>query len=146
MRPRPIASVLAAAAAGAVVLQMLRWFPFSDRDPLSPDLYAIPIVVGITVWAVAGYRRSRGKQTDIFRVGFASLIGYIALLATTTAGCNDVGGVSDWERCTSSLGNPILEWPGVAGNLVFPLLIAGTVGFGVWWLLGRGHRNPSSSS
>jgi hypothetical protein len=52
MRRRTITKVLAVSAAGLVVMRMLRWFPFSDRDPLSPDLYAIPIVLAVTIWAV----------------------------------------------------------------------------------------------
>jgi hypothetical protein len=61
--------------------------------------------------------------------------GLLTVLATVTYGCNDVGGVPDWERCTSFLGNPIIEWEGVWFYLV-PLLFGFAVGLLVWWSLG----------
>lgn len=61
--------------------------------------------------------------------------GFLTVLGTETYGCNDVGGVSDWERCTSFLGTPIIEWKGIWLYLV-PLLFGLAVGLLCWWLLG----------
>jgi hypothetical protein len=71
------------------------------------------------------------------RIVLSTSAGVVTFLGTMTHGCKEVDGVSDWERCTSWFGNPILEWPGGDyWSLVFPLLLGMTVGILVWWLLG----------
>ena len=71
------------------------------------------------------------------RLAFSLFAGVVTFLGTMTLGCDDAGGVPSWERCTSWLGNPILEWPGGDWNLVFPIVLAIVVGSGAWWVLGR---------
>jgi hypothetical protein len=79
----------------------------------------------------------------IVRTVLAAAAGLVTVLGTALYGCVDVGGVSDWERCTSFLGNPILEWRGTWFYVV-PLFFGVAVGFTIWWLLGltplRAHR------
>jgi len=64
--------------------------------------------------------------------------GVTLVLAVSTFGCDDVGGVPSWERCHSFLGNPTIEWWGL---LYLVSLVAGVgLGGAVWWLLGRSER------
>lgn len=81
-------------------------------------------------------------MATLFRLFFAAVPAIIAFLGTMTMGCDDVGGVSSWERCRSWLGNPIIEWPGGDFGLVFPLLIGIAIGTVAWWLLGRSVLFP----
>ncbi len=71
------------------------------------------------------------------RIILSSAAGVLAFLGTMTAYCDDIGGVPSWERCSSWLGNPIIEWPG--GNLspLFPVALGVGVGYLVSWLLGK---------
>lgn len=74
------------------------------------------------------------------RVAASLISGVIALvgsfLVLTPAGCNDVGGVPSWERCTSTVGLPAfsVEDLGLDAtlNILIPLLIAFLVGWLVW--------------
>lgn len=70
------------------------------------------------------------------RIVLSGAAGIFTLLGTMTAGCDDIGGVSSWERCRSWFGTPILEWPGGNWSPIFPLLLGIGVGTLVWWLLG----------
>lgn len=72
-----------------------------------------------------------------FKLFFSAVPAVITFLGTLTWGCDDVGGLSSWQRCRSALGNPIIEWPGGDVGIVFPLLIAIAVGAVAWWLQGR---------
>jgi hypothetical protein len=59
-------------------------------------------------------------------------------------GCADVGGVSSWERCTSTMGTPVFsveDW-GVDSNLnIFVPVVPGLlVGIGTCW---RGRMRRS---
>jgi len=76
------------------------------------------------------------------RIALSTLAGIVTLLGTITAGCNDQGGVSSWERCTSWFGNPILEWPGGNWSPIFPLLLSIAVGGGIWTVLGIAGLHP----
>lgn len=74
----------------------------------------------------------------VVRIVPSVALGFLAFMATMTGFCYDVGGVSDWERCTSWLGNPIIEWrAGFWGDLFIPLGIGTAVGLAAWWLFGR---------
>lgn len=74
------------------------------------------------------------------RVAASVISGVIALVASfllaMPSGCNDVGGVPSWERCTSALGLPAfsVEDLGLDAtlNILIPLLIAVVVGWVVW--------------
>lgn len=77
---------------------------------------------------------------QILRTGVRALFslgsGTVTFLATMTGSCDDIGGVSSWERCRSWLQTPILEWPGGNYSVLVPLAIGIGVGVLVWWLLG----------
>jgi hypothetical protein len=76
-------------------------------------------------------------MATLFRLFFSAVPAMIAFLGTMTLGCDDVGGVPSWERCSSALGTPIIEWAGGDLGIIFSLLIAIAVGIVTWWLLGR---------
>jgi NhaP-type Na+/H+ or K+/H+ antiporter len=63
-----------------------------------------------------------------------------SFLFVIPSGCNDVGGVPSWERCTTPMGTPAysVEDLGLDAtlNVLPPVLIAVFVGLLVWWLLG----------
>jgi hypothetical protein len=77
------------------------------------------------------------------RIVPAASAGVVTLLGTITASCKEPDGVSSWERCTSWLGNPILEWPGGNWSPAFPLLLGIAVGILVWWLSGFTPLKPA---
>ena len=60
------------------------------------------------------------------------------VLAASTYGCDDVGGVPSLQRCHSFLGNPTIEWWGLL--YLVPLVAGIGLGSAVWWLLGRSER------
>jgi hypothetical protein len=62
------------------------------------------------------------------RIILSSAAGVLVFLGATTAYGDDIGGVPSWERCSSWLGNPMIEWPG--GNLspLFSLALGAGVG------------------
>jgi hypothetical protein len=60
--------------------------------------------------------------------------GVVAFLASAVSSCDDVAG-SDWDRCQSLLGNPILELPGV-WSFAVPALIGAAVGWAGYVFLG----------
>ena len=69
--------------------------------------------------------------------GFAAAIAYFVFL--TPSGCNEGGGTTSWERCTSLLGTPafsVVDF-GLDATLdvVPPVLIGLLVGLITWWLL-----------
>jgi hypothetical protein len=78
--------------------------------------------------------------------GIVALVAYVLFLFPS--GCNDIGGVSSWGRCTSPMGLPAfsLEDFGLDANftIILPLLTGVIVGFCVWWLIDistdHGHR------
>ena len=85
----------------------------------------------------------------MIRAAVAVVAGIVALLATMTAACDDIGGVPSWERCRSWFGTPIIEWPGGNWSPIFPLLIGAAVGVAVWWLMGftpLGATRPRSTN
>jgi NhaP-type Na+/H+ or K+/H+ antiporter len=57
------------------------------------------------------------------------------------AGCNDIGGVSSWQRCVSAMGTPafsVEDWGLDATlNVLSPLLIGIAVGLITWWAIER---------
>lgn len=58
-------------------------------------------------------------------------------MAAMTGFCDTVGGVPDWERCTSWLGTPTVEWRlGFWGDFLAPMAIGISAGLMVWWALG----------
>lgn len=75
----------------------------------------------------------------------ASLLVFVGLvLFVFPSGCNDIEGVSSWERCTTPMGTPgfsVEDWGWDSTlNIVPPLLAAVLVGFLVWAILGRQKR------
>jgi len=76
-------------------------------------------------------------------VGALAMVGWFLLL--TPSGCNEEGGVSSWERCTSWLGTPAfsVEDFGLDNTLdvIAPLLVGLLVGLITWWLLGLTRRS-----
>ena len=77
------------------------------------------------------------------RIILSCATGVLTFLGTMTASCIDIGGVPSWERCSSSLRNPIIEWPGGNLSLLFPLGLGIGVGYLVWWLLGKAPHSAS---
>jgi hypothetical protein len=83
---------------------------------------------------------------NVIRIVLAVWVGIGTFLGTMVAGCDDVGGVPTWERCTTWLGTPaLIDWPDGTLDLVIPLLLGSLVGGGVWWLLARRDRGEPSS-
>lgn len=81
----------------------------------------------------------------------ASLIVFVGLvLFVFPSGCNEGGGVSSWERCTTPMGTPafsVEDWGWDATlNAVPPLVAAVLVGLLVWLILGRSETNSRQSS
>lgn len=78
--------------------------------------------------------------------GVVAFIG--AFVFIIPAGCDDVGGVPSWERCTSMMGTPAislsedLNLPTVA-ELLIPLALAGGLAALMWWATGLsgGHED-----
>ena len=66
-------------------------------------------------------------------------VGITVFLATFRLGCDDIDGVSDWERCDSVLLNPIVDWPGVIAYLA-PLALGVGLGLLVGWLIRRSTK------
>jgi hypothetical protein len=71
------------------------------------------------------------------RIILLSAAGVLVFLCTMAAYCDDIGGVPSWERCSSWLGNPMIEWPGGNPSTLFSLALGVGVGYFVWWLLGE---------
>lgn len=78
------------------------------------------------------------------RVAASVISGVIALVGSflflTPTGCNEVGGVPSWERCTSAMGLPAfsVEDLGLDAtlNILIPLIFAFLVGWLVWGATG----------
>ena len=104
-----------------------------------PEVLVTAALSAGLIWTVAARRRSAGLPTELPRISAAVLAGWLAFLGTFTLGCDDVAGVSDWERCSSILGNPSLEWPS-PWNLILPAFTGVVAGLTMWWLLGRLRR------
>ncbi len=83
-------------------------------------------------------RGEKGLLLAILRPMVSVAAGVVALLSTVVAGCNDVGGVSSWERCHTWLGNPTVDWPGAP---LVALALALGVGYLVWWIFARVFPN-----
>lgn len=70
---------------------------------------------------------------SIISAVIAAVASFLVLVPT---GCDDVGGVPSWERCTSALGLPAfsVEDLGLDAtlNILIPLLMAVVVGWVVW--------------
>lgn len=86
-----------------------------------------------------------GRKLISVIIGVVAFVdGYVFLFPT---GCNDVAGVSSWERCNTLLGNPafsLSDW-GLATqfDILIPLAVGVLAGGLTWWLLGpdrRGHQ------
>jgi hypothetical protein len=64
----------------------------------------------------------------------------VAFLFLVPAGCNDVGGVPTWERCTSFLGTPAFSVEGFGWDntldVIQPVLVGLLVGLITWGLMG----------
>jgi hypothetical protein len=78
----------------------------------------------------------------------ASLLVFVGLVQFVfPSGCNDGGGVSSWERCTTPMGTPafsVEDWGWDATlNVVPPVLAALLAGLMVWRSLGRDTRESS---
>lgn len=105
---------------------------------------AILMVIGVALAAGLGgmsvsvesarTRDGKGSLLSILRAMLAVAAGVATLLSTAVAGCDDEGGVPSWERCSTWLGNPTVDWPGAP---LFALALALGVGYVVWRLLGR---------
>lgn len=81
------------------------------------------------------------KAATAIRIVLSIWAGIATFLGTMVAGCDAIGGVSTWERCSTWLGTPaFVEWPNGLLDVVIPLLLAVFVGVGAWWLLGRTQR------
>ena len=57
-------------------------------------------------------------------------------------GCDDVGGVPSWERCTSAMGTPAFSPAEDFGlpffaDLLVPLVLAASMAGLMWWISGR---------
>lgn len=83
---------------------------------------------------------SRASRIGISVV--ASLLVFVGLvLFVFPSGCNDVGGVSSWDRCITPMGTPAFSvedwgWDSTL-NVVPPVVAAVLVGLLVWAILGR---------
>lgn len=74
-----------------------------------------------------------------------AVLGFVAaLLFLTPSGCNDVGGVPSWERCTSMMGLPAFSVEDLGLDPTFNILIPAISGLAVglltWWLTGLAGR------
>jgi hypothetical protein len=130
-------------AVATVVILLWRQSPRGFRDSALSSAALITALVALVALGVVAVRRWRGRRTDAVRVALACVAGLVALLVILPSGCNDVGGVPDWERCWSFLGNPTLEWRGgswtpwkVLYPLLAPLVLSAGVGFVAWRLVG----------
>jgi hypothetical protein len=137
MARRVTAIVLGMAAAGAAAVAVMRQIPHPDRDPAATSVALMTALAVLVAVGLIALRRSIGRRPDPVRVSLACTAGLIAFLAIV-GGCDDIGGVPDWERCTSYLGTPTLDWsrPWVAVTVFGPLLLSAAVGLLAWWLVG----------
>lgn len=83
-------------------------------------------------------RKGAARLVSLILAAVATVGAYLFLVP---AGCNDVGGVSSWQRCTSVMGTPafsVEDW-GVDAtlNVLSPLLIGVAVGLVTWWAIER---------
>jgi len=81
--------------------------------------------------------------------GVVAFIG--AFVFIIPAGCNDVGGVPSWERCTSLMGTPAVSLAEDLGlpipaDLLIPLVLAGGLAALMWWALGLAVEDPEVES
>jgi hypothetical protein len=137
MGRRAVAVVFGVACAGAVAFIV-------QRDAGSAVfVLSTTALVAVVLLVVIGVRRSVGKRTDAVRVALACLFGLIAFFVILPNGCDDVGGVPDWRRCSSNLGNPTLEWRGgswtpwkILYPILAPLLLGTAVGVLGWRVVG----------
>jgi hypothetical protein len=83
------------------------------------------------------------------RLVLSILAGVTSLFLLVPSGCNDVGGVPSWERCTSLLGlpTPLLgEVLGLGGlwDVILPFALAVIISVMIWLVLesslGRGRH------
>lgn len=69
-------------------------------------------------------------------MALAALATAAAFLFLTPAGCNEVGGVPSWERCTTILGTPAFSVEDLGLDNTFdilpPLIIGVLVGVVAW--------------
>jgi hypothetical protein len=134
---RVTAIVFGAAAAAWVVVILRQRIPHPDRDSAATAVYMLAAIGVLVAAGLIAIRRSVGRRSDPVRVSLACLAGMITFLVIVPAGCDDVGGVPDWERCVSYLGNPTLDssrhW---ALSLFGPLLLSISMGGLAWWLVG----------
>lgn len=106
--------------------------------------------VGV-VDARARYDNDAMSQAARIRITIgASVLVFVGLVVFVfPSGCNDGGGVSSWERCTTPIGTPAFSvedwgWDSTL-NVVPPVVAAALVGFLVWVLLRRSEANSRSS-
>jgi hypothetical protein len=92
-----------------------------------------------------------GRTARILITVVASVLAFVAVvLFVFPSGCQDLGGVPSWERCTTYLGTPAFSvedfgW-GSELNIVVPLVATALVAVGTWWLLGRLGQNNRQRS
>lgn len=143
MARRATAIVFAAASVVAVLVVLQRRFPYPAHDSGPTSVALLTALVALVALGVIAVRHWLGRRTDAVRVSLACLAGLIALLAIIPYGCDDIGGVPDWERCWSFLGNPTLEWRGgswtpwkILYPILAPLLLSTAVGMLAWRVVG----------
>jgi hypothetical protein len=155
MARRMTAIAFGVVAVASVAIILSRRFPHPANDPGPTSVALITAFVAFVALAVVVVRRWRGRRTDAVRVALACVAGLVALFAILPYGCDDIGGVPDWERCWSFLGNPTLEWRGGSSepwkslySILAPVLLSTAVGVLAWRVVGprpvdQGLRPPS---
>jgi hypothetical protein len=128
--------LLGVGAGVSVVIILRQRIPHPDRDSAATAVYMLAAIGVLVAAGLIAIRRSVGRRPDPVRVSLACLAGIITFLVIAPSGCDDIGGVPDWERCASYLGNPTIEWRGWAFALFGPLLLSIAMGVLAWKLVG----------
>ena len=88
---------------------------------------------------------TRSRRWLSIVAGLAALIA--AFLFLMAFSCNDVGGISSWERCSTAVGTPgfsVEDWGLDANlNLLIPVIVGLAVGVVAWWLTGLQTSDPN---
>lgn len=150
---RITAIALGGIAVSVVMIVLSRQSPHGLRDSALTSVALITALVALVASAVLAVRRWRGRRIDPVRVALGCVAGLVALLVALPSGCNDVGGVPDWERCRSYLGNPTLEWRGGSMEpwkslypILAPVLLSAVVGVLAWRAVGPRTSDPSGGN
>lgn len=88
---------------------------------------------------------TRSRNWSSVTVGVVGFVG--AFLFLMSWSCDDIGGVSSWERCMTLMGTrgfSVVDW-GLSDNLdaLIPIVVGLLAGAITWWLLGLRKPDPA---